>query len=440
MSPDQERPEDEHDVPAPDRASPRTADSADVEGATAREVQGAEERDVERASVAAEASPVERFIAGVTSTNVLVTILALLSAMLVGAVIIALSEEPVRQALSYFFDRPGDTFAAAWNAGAEAYAALIRGSLGGRYQLSETGTAAIPLILTGLAVALPLRAGMFNIGGEGQVIAGGVVAGFVGFAVTGLPMVIHLPLALLAGVAGGAAYGFLPGILKARTGAHEVITTIMLNNIAFFVTEYLLSTDVFRLPGRADPISKSMEPSAVLPRVFGGLRFHWGFVLVIVAAVAIWWLLERSTAGFELTAVGHNASAATAAGMSVGRMVVLGLTVAGALAGLAGTMQILGVQGRITGGFSGGLGFDGITVALLGRGSVGGTVAAGLLFGALKAGGRSMQAATGTSLDLVVVLQALIILFVAAPALVRALYRIRAEGAASGQLAKGWGA
>lgn len=415
--------------------------SPDAGSADEPEVRGAEERDREHAApVHAAAGPMERFVAAVTGTSVVVTILAFVSAMVVGALFIALSEEAVRESMGYFFARPTDALSAAWSVSAEAYGALFRGAVGGAYQLSETGTAAIPLILTGLAVAIPLRAGMFNIGGEGQVIAGGVVAGFVGFAVTGLPFLVHLPLAILAGILGGAAYGFLPGILKARTGAHEVITTIMLNNIAIYVTDYLLSTDRFRLEGRSDPISKTVEASAVLPRIFAGLRLHWGLLLVVVVAVLIWWLLERSTFGFELTAVGKNPDAARAAGMSTGRMIVLGLTLAGALAGLAGGAQILGLQQRITGGFSGGLGFDGITVALLGRGSVGGTVAAGVLFGALKAGGRSMQGATGTSLDLVVVLQALIILFVAAPALVRAIFRIRAEGPATGQLAKGWGA
>lgn len=424
-------PEQEPEVtaPSPDAATDLPAD------ADAR----SDEPDAQP-RVPAAASPTERFIAAVTGTSVLVTILALASAMVVGAVIIALSEDAVRDSLGYFFARPGDALAAAWSTSAGAYGALLRGAVGGTYQLSETGTAAIPLILTGLAVAVPLRAGMFNIGGEGQVIAGGVVAGLVGFSLTGLPLAVHLPVAVLAGILGGAAYGFLPGILKARTGAHEVITTIMLNNIAIFVTDYLLSTELFRLPGRSDPISKSVEASAAIPRIVTGLRFHWGVLLVIAGAILVWWLLERSTFGFELTAVGKNPDAATAAGMSVPRMVVLGLTLAGALAGLAGATQILGVQQRITGGFSSGLGFDGITVALLGRGSVGGTVAAGMLFGALKAGGRSMQGSTGTSLDLVVVLQALIILFVAAPALVRALYRITAEGPATGQLAKGWGA
>ncbi len=404
------------------------------------EVRAAAERDARTPTVNVGASPTERIIAAITGTSVRVTVLAFVSAMLLGAIIIALSDESVREALGYFGSRPGDTFSAAWQAGSEAYRALVKGAVGGTYQLSETGVAAIPLILTGLAVAIPLRASMFNIGGEGQVLAGGMVAGVVGFNLAGLPLFIHLPLAILAGLLGGALMGFIPGFLKARTGAHEVISTIMLNNIAIFVTDYLLTTDAFREPGRSDPISKPILDSATLPRFDSGLRLHAGLIVALLAALIVWWLLERSTFGFEITAVGLNPNAATAAGMSVPRMVIFGMTLAGAMAGLAGTSQILGVQGRITGGFSAGLGFDGITVALLGRGTVGGTVAAGLLFGALKAGGRAMQGATGTSLDLVVVIQALIILFVAAPALVRAIYRIKADDTATGQVAKGWGA
>lgn len=424
----------------PDQVPPPDVDPAAVTPDHDDEIRAAAERDSAAASVRPDISATDRLVAAITGTSVRVTALAFLSAMILGAVIIAFSEEAVRDSLGYFFSRPTDTLSAAWEAGTEAYAALFRGALGGVSQLSETGVAAIPLILTGLAVAVPLRAGMFNIGGEGQVIAGGLVAGLVGFSFQGLPLIIHLPLAIGAGFLGGALMGFIPGFLKARTGAHEVISTIMLNNIAIFVTEYLLTTELYRQPGRSDPISKSMLDSATLPRLLGsGNRLHAGLFLALLAAGVVWWFLERSTYGFEITAVGLNPYAATAAGMSVTRMVVLGMTMAGALAGLAGTAQVLGVQGRLTGGFSSGLGFDGITVALLGRGTVGGTVAAGVLFGALKAGGRAMQATTGTSLDLVVVIQALVILFVAAPALVRAIYRIKAEDTATGQVAQGWG-
>jgi general nucleoside transport system permease protein len=229
-------------------------------------------------------------------------------------------------------------------------------------------------------------------------------------------------------------------VLKARTGAHEVISTIMLNNTLNFVAIWLLTTTLFQVPGRADPISRNILDTARMPRPFDGLRVDVGIVLALVVALVVMWLLDRSTIGFELNAVGANPSAATAAGMDVGRATVRAMTFAGMAGGLAGGALILGVQGRITPGFSAGLGFDGITVALLGRGTVGGTVAAGLLLGALKAGGRAMQARSGTSLDLVVVIQALIIVFIAAPGLVRALFRVRAEGSATTNISQGWGA
>jgi general nucleoside transport system permease protein len=370
---------------------------------------------------------------------VIVTLLAFVSAMVIGGFIIAVTEEPVRQALGYFTSRPGDTFTTAWAAVSDAYSALLRGSLGGRSQISETLVSATPLILTGLAVAVPLRAGLFNIGAEGQLIAGGIVGGYVGFAITGLPLVVHLPLAAGAGLLAGLAYGWIPGILKAKTGAHEVISTIMLNNIGRLVAAWLVSTALFRRPDRADPISKSVEESAQFPRFFSDLRVNSSLLMALALAVLIFWLVERSTRGFELNAVGMNANAATSAGMDPNRTIVRAMATGGALAGAAGAATILGLQHRLTIGFSAGLGFDGITVALLGRGRIGGTVAAGLLFGALKAGGRSMQGQTGTSLDLVLVIQALIIVFIAAPGLVRAIFRIKADDLATGQVAKGWG-
>jgi general nucleoside transport system permease protein len=424
----------------PDRDDADHRDTALLtEDERSAEIEAAKEREREARRVGLEAGFKERFIAAVTGTSVLVTILAFVAAFVVGAFIIALSDDGVRQALTYVTARPSDTFVGAWQVVSSAYAALIRGSIGGPSQLSETLVSATPLILTGLAVAVPFRGGLFNIGGEGQVVAGGMLAGLVGLSFTGLPMILHLPLALLAGVAGGALYGWIPGILKARTGAHEVITTIMLNNIAVLTSAYLLTTLLFRTPERADPISRPVDPSAILPRFLPQYRVNTGLLLALLLAALIFWYVERSARGFELNAVGLNADAATAAGMSPDRTVATAMTVGGALAGAAGASIILGVQGRITTGFSAGLGFDGITVALLGRGRIGGTVAAGLLFGALKSGGRSMQAQTGTSLDLVLVIQALIIVFIAAPGLVRAIFRVRAEEMATGQVAKGWG-
>jgi len=405
----------------------------------AQEIEAAREREAEAFKMGLEAGFAQRLVEGITGTGVRVTILAFLSALVIGAFVIAFSEEPVQETLAYFLARPGDTFAAAWTAISEAYMALLRGSLGGSRQISETLVAATPLILTGLAVAVALRGGLFNIGAEGQLIAGGITAGLVGFSFAGLPMLLHLPLAAAAGIAAGAFYGWIAGILKAKTGAHEVISTIMLNNIGMLVSTWLISTNVFRQPDRLDPISKPMEATARFPRFVPDLRVNGALIMALALAVVIFWLVERSTHGFELNAVGLNPTAATVAGMDPKRTIVRAMTTGGALAGAAGAAVILGVHGRLTIGFSAGVGFDGITVALLGRGRVGGTVMAGLLLGALKAGGRSMQAVTGTSVDLVLVIQALIIVFIAAPGLVRAMFRIRAEELATGQVAKGWG-
>lgn len=380
----------------------------------------------------------QRIVAALLGADTRLTGLALVAAFAVGAVLLALSDGRTLEALTEG-EGIGAILAAAGRAISRSYSALAVGAVGSAGALSETLVASTVLILTGLAVAIPLRAGLFNIGGEGQVIAGGLAGGFVGFAVEGLPLILHLPLAIVAATLAGGLIGWIPGALKARTGAHEVISTIMLNNTMAFVATWLLTTALFQVPGRSDPISQNVLDSARLPRPFMGLRVDVGILLAVVVAVLVRWLLDRSTIGFELNAVGANPSAATAAGMDVRGSTVRGMTFAGLAGGLAGGALILGVQGRIAPGFSAGLGFDGITVALLGRGTVGGTVGAGLLLGALKAGGRAMQARSGTSLDLVVVIQALIIVFVAAPGLVRAIFRVRTEGSGGTNVSQGWG-
>jgi general nucleoside transport system permease protein len=234
--------------------------------------------------------------------------------------------------------------------------------------------------------------------------------------------------------------GRVAGWLKARTGAHEVISTIMLNYIAFNILAYLLGVRGFQAPPYGQAISKAVGPNARLPHLLGsGLRLHLGFLLAIAAAAGAAWLLERSTIGFQLRAVGANQFAARTAGMSVERSYLLVMLLAGGLSGLAGVSQILGTNPAITQDIDAGIGFDGITVALLGRAKPWGSVLAGLLFGALKAGGVQMQARTGTPIDLVVVIQALIVLFIAAPQLVRAVFRLKAaRGGVSQELAKGW--
>ncbi len=380
--------------------------------------------------------PAQRLRAAVLGASARLTGLAVAAALGIGAVVLALSAEETREALD---DGLGPALVAGASAVGRAYSALLQGSVGSLGALSETLVAATVLILTGLAVAVPLRAGLFNIGGEGQVIAGGLVGGAVGFAVTGLPLPVHLPLAIVAAGLGGAAVGWLPGFLKARTGAHEVISTIMLNNTLTFVLIWILTLPLVQVEGRSDPISRQVLDSARLPRLLEGLRVDAGIILAVLVAVWVLWFLDRSTTGLELSAVGANPAAATAAGMDPARTTVTAMTVAGALAGLAGGALIVGLQGRITPGFSAGLGFDGITVALLGRGTVVGTVLSGLLLGALKAGGRAMQARSGTALDLVVVIQALIIVFIAAPGVVRALFRVRADVGEGARISQGWG-
>jgi simple sugar transport system permease protein len=348
----------------------------------------------------------------------------------------------------------------AWQDVSGAYGGLLTGALGDPstiiaklssgdakvaasafYPLSETVVAAAPLVFTGLAVALGFRAGLFNIGGEGQVIAGGLAAGFVGFSVHGLTGFVELPLALLAGFLVGMLWGFIPGLLKARTGAHEVITTIMLNYVAIYLTYYFLNTTLFQRPGRTDPISKVVDSAAMLPSLAAlNLRVHAGALLAVAVAVAVYFLLWRTTLGFEFRAVGANPDASRAAGIGVGRVIVVAMSLSGGLAGLAGANIILGVQYSVTPGFSSGLGFDGITVALLGRGNPVGVVAAALLFGGLRAGAVQMQAATSTPVDIVQVIEALVIMFVAAPALIRAIFRLRAvRGIGAPTVSPGWG-
>lgn len=367
----------------------------------------------------------------------LVSLSAIVLALVVGAILIIIGDEDVQAAAGYFGAAPLDTVEAALTAVGEAYKALFLGAVGGVDQIAESLTQATPLICGGLAVSLAFRAGLFNIGAQGQLIIGAILAGYVGFA-WNLPPGLHLLVAIIAGLIGGALWGGVVGVLKARTGAHEVIVTIMLNYVAIYLLQWLLTTTAFKRPGRDDPISPIVKPDAQFPQ-FGDTRLHGGFLLALLAAVFVWWLLNRSTVGFELRAVGANADASRTAGMSVGRAYVIAMVIAGALAGLAGSQQVLGTDLPLTDGVAATIGFDAITVALLGRGTPLGTVLAGLLFGALNAGGLQMQLQTQTPLTLTTVLQAVIVLFVAAPALVRSIFRFLPKERGTGPvLAKGW--
>jgi general nucleoside transport system permease protein len=393
-----------------------------------------------------------------TANTVVVTFLAIVLAIVIGGLLIILSTPDVLATYSYFFARPTDAFAASWDVVSEAYLNLFRGSILDTeaivgwidgtnswelafFPISETLSYATPLVFTGLCVALAFRGGLFNIGAQGQAIIGVIFAALAGFLLP-LPPVIHLLVALLAGVVGGMIWGFIPGFLKARTGAHEVITTIMLNYVAFLFLGWLLLQNGIRDPARSDAISNVVDSSAKLPRLLGSnLRVDAGIILAVLVAWGAAWMLRTSTFGFELRAVGANPDAARTAGMSVPRTTIVVMALAGALAGLGGSSVVLGAQANaLTGSVVGNIGFDGILVALLGRVKPWGVVLASLLFGALRAGGNRMQAYSGISLELVFVLQALIVLFVAAPALIKAVFRLRAARVAKLEtsMAKGW--
>jgi len=387
--------------------------------------------------------PVEERAARITGVGtslrraVIVPALAVLTALLIGGVIIALTD---LDTLSLWGDDPGEALRLTLGGISDAYKALFVGSLGSTRAVTETLFAATPLILAGLAVAVGFQAGLFNIGVNGQMHIGGMAALWVGFGVT-LPAIIHIPLAIVAAMIGGAIWGGIAGLLKARTGAHEVITTIMLNFIALFFVDFLLKTSVFQAPGRNDPLSQPAHPSSQFPTL-GEYRLNIGFLIALAAVGFAWWLMYRSTIGFQFRTVGFNPDGGRYAGMNVAWVYVGVMAISGALAGIAGTTQVLGLEPyRGISGFAGTVGFDAIALALLGRSHPVGVLFAGLLFGALRAGGREMQGAAGIPVDLVLVLQALVIVLIAAPELVRAIYRIKTpEEDTKTTISTGWGA
>ncbi|MFD1504387.1 ABC transporter permease [Georgenia yuyongxinii] len=381
-----------------------------------------------------------QFFRDLLSGSWLVSVLAILVALVIGAVLIALADAGVQEASAYVFARPSDFFAASWDAVNSAYVALFRGAIfdfqaetfaRSIRPFTETLVFSVPLILAGLGVAVGFRAGLFNIGGQGQIILGGIFGAFIGFTFD-LPPVLHVTLAAIGAALGGAIWAGIAGVLKARTGANEVIVTIMLNNIAVYLVAYLLTTQAFKLPGSPFPKSPNIPTdSGTFPLLLGpSFRLHAGFLVAIAVTVFVWWLLERSTLGFELRASGANPSAARTAGISVPRVTVFTMLIAGALCGLAGAAQVLGTEKALTAGVAASYGFDAITVALLGRSRPFGTFLSGLLFGALKAGGFLMQSTTNTPIDIILVVQSIIVLLIAAPPLVRAIFRLPTPGAA----------
>jgi general nucleoside transport system permease protein len=400
--------------------------------------------------------------------TVTVTVLAIFTAFVVGGLLNAFTNTTVLHAWGNLFSDPGHAIATAWDTAVGAYIEMFEGSIFNPhtvsalfqqasfsaaihdgylsavfYPLSETCVQATPLILAGLAVALPYQAGLFNIGAQSQIIGGMIFATYLGYGVS-LPVVVHVVVCVIGGFVGGAFMGWLVGELKARTGAHEVIVTIMLNYVMIYLLAYLLSFPyLMQAPHSSNEISAAIAGNAHLPLLFGShLRINAGFLVALACALAIWWLLSRTTTGFEFRSIGKNPSAARVAGMNVERTWVLVMLIAGGLAGLAGATVIQGTDFTVNFQSYGTYGIDAITVALLGLGRPLGVVLAGLLFGALHAGAPLMQAVTGTPVDMVEVLQAVIVLFVAAPPLIRAIYRLRAAsaGGVGGVMSKGWNA
>jgi simple sugar transport system permease protein len=307
-----------------------------------------------------------------------------------------------------------------------AYGALVSGSLGSVNAIISTLVQATPLILAGLAVGIGFKAGLFNIGAQGQFLVGALAAAAMGVASAGLPPIAAIPLALLTGMAAGLAYGFIPGFLKAYTGAHEVVTTIMLNYVAIQLVAYVVSGPL-RGAGVSFARTETIT-SAALP-VLAGRDGHLGVLFAAVAVPVIAWLLFRSTLGFEIRTVGANPDAARYAGMHPRALIILTMSIAGLLAGLAGAIAILGQVHHMPAAYATAVGFDAIAVALLGRAHPLGILFAGLLFGAMRAGSGLMQIQAGIPVQMVNVLQAVILFFLAADLIVRALFRIRAGGA-----------
>ena len=390
-------------------------------------------------------------------------VLAVVTALIIGSIIIALTDPLVLASAGNFFEDPTTVLHHAGDAVSLAYQALFEGAFGNPAKitagleswivegnvkplrsavrpLSESITKSIPYILAGLSVALGFRAGLFNIGAEGQFVVGGLSAVVVGYSVTGLPAYIHLPLAVMAGALAAGIWGLIPGVLKAWTGAHEVINTIMMNWIAFRMTDYLLKEPLESIQGTHR--TPDILPTAVLPRFFPHpLRLHAGLIIALAAAVFVYWFLWKTTWGFEMRTVGANPDAARYGGISIKRNIVLAMFISGTLAGLSGASESLGVTHNMSLGFQAGYGFDSIALALLGGSHPLGVVLASLLFGALRAGGTRMMSVAAIPLEITSIVQAMVIIFIAAPAIIRSIYRLRAakEGLVPAMITRGWG-
>jgi simple sugar transport system permease protein len=388
---------------------------------------------------------ITKFLIGLKK-NALLPFLSFIFAFFIGGIIIVVSDPVIMGQLS----SPGKFLTSAASRIGNSYLAIFQGSIydvnlaresgffRGFYPMSETIVTAVPLLFAGLAVALAFRSGLFNIGAQGQFIFGAIGASYVGFAYE-LPPLIHVPLVLIAGIVLGGLFGGFVGLLKAKTGAHEVIVTIMLNYIASLFILWLLKTKAFLREERQDPIAPEVNGSAQLPKLLGGdLRLHLGIFIALGVTWFVWWLLTRSTLGFKFRAVGANSNAARTAGISVPFVTTATMFISGGLAGLGGAVHLIGTEYALTAGIAGSIGFDAITVALLGQATPLGTLLGALLFGALQTGSRTLLSNTGTPSEIVQVIQALIVLFIATPMLLKRVFRLKNTIESKSMTAKGW--
>lgn len=381
------------------------------------------------------------FLEEISKSSLTVTILAIFTGLVLGGLLVAVTSVEVYQAFDISFWEGIKTGASsAWS----TYEALFYGSVGNPGKIIDAikgGEAedirrafnpffdslvvSTPYIFAGLAVALGFRVGLFNIGVEGQLYIGAATTVAAAIFLKGLPSIVHVPISLLAGFIGGGLWGFVPGLLKATTGGHEVINTIMMNYIAFRLSEYLLRGPL-KNPEGFTPVSAPIEESARLYRFFESpIRFHIGFFIALFVAYLVYLLLFKTTWGFTLRTVGANPRGAKYAGMNITQTTILAMVLSGGLAGLAGANEVMGVNHNLALAFSSGYGFDAIALALLGNSHPVGVVLSAILFGFLRNGAIQMQLSAGIPIDIISILQALILAFIAAPAIIRTIYRLK---------------
>ena len=381
------------------------------------------------------------FFEEISRSSLTIIILAIFTGLVLGGILAAATTEDIYQAFDKsFFEGINESLKFIW----KTYSSLFLGSFGNPSKMVaslfsgdskavqsafkpflESLVVTTPYLFTGIAIALGFQAGVFNIGGEGQLFMGSIMAAWAGWTFKGLPPIVHVTLALGVGILAGALWGFIPGWLKAKTGAHEVINTIMMNYIAFSLSEYLI-IGPFQDPNESFK-TRFIEQSAHLYRFFedSPLRLHIGLFLAIAVAIIVWYILYKTTWGYEFRTVGLNPHASKYAGINSSLITILAMTFSGAIAGLAGAVEMLGVNFRAIQSLTTGYGFDAIAIALLAKNHPLVVIITAMLFGFMRQGSRVMQINTGIPIDIISILQAFIIFFIAAPAIIRTIYRLK---------------